>query len=336
MTHELEQILNAALIARKKGQDCVFVSLVHLKGSSYRKPGVRMLIKSNNEMVGAVSGGCVEKEIMRQAQSVFESKEPKMMVYDGRFRLGCEGLLHLLIEPFELNEVEILKLKECINAREEILIRSFYSLDIENTAGIGSLFKTRKNEQIFFQRQLETDQNSLVFDENLIAKNRLIIAGAEHDAIQLSKQAIFLGWDVAILSSIREHKSNEHFPPEVSFIETEPELFDFSVIDDQTAVVLMTHNYVKDLKFLLQLKKESLKYVGILGPKARLDKLLNELMEHVPDIEPNFFSSIHGPAGLDIGSVSPQEIALSIMSQVLNIFREKNASLLPLATNAQC
>ena len=77
---------------------------MHLEGSSYRRPGVRMLINNNGESFGNVSGGCVEKEIIRQSQSVFKSEIPKIIKYDGRFRLGCEGIITILIEPFSLNK----------------------------------------------------------------------------------------------------------------------------------------------------------------------------------------------------------------------------------------
>ena len=75
-----------------------------LDGSSYRKPGVRMLILENDTMIGAVSGGCVEKDILLQSQSVFKTGKSKMMTYDGRYRLGCEGVLYILIEQFEPSE----------------------------------------------------------------------------------------------------------------------------------------------------------------------------------------------------------------------------------------
>ncbi len=78
----------------------VLASVVALEGSSYRRPGVRMLLLEDGHMTGAVSGGCVEKEIFRQSESVFRTGIPKMMTYDGRYRLGCEGILYILLEPF--------------------------------------------------------------------------------------------------------------------------------------------------------------------------------------------------------------------------------------------
>ena len=75
-----------------------------------------MLIIENNEMVGAVSGGCVEKDILRQSQSVFQDGNSKMMTYDGRYRLGCEGILFIILEEFKPNEefLEEFKTRNCI------------------------------------------------------------------------------------------------------------------------------------------------------------------------------------------------------------------------------
>ena len=100
MTHELKILMQGYLNARHIGLECVMATVVALDGSSYRRPGVRMLITENGQMTGAVSGGCVEKELLKQADSVFRTGNPKMMTYDGRYRLGCEGTLYILIERF--------------------------------------------------------------------------------------------------------------------------------------------------------------------------------------------------------------------------------------------
>ena len=104
MLHELKDIIRSAKIAQSLGIKTALASVVSLDGSSYRRPGVRMSIQENGKMIGAVSGGCVEKEIIRQSQRVFETNTSTLMEYDGRYRLGCEGFLYILIEPFHPNE----------------------------------------------------------------------------------------------------------------------------------------------------------------------------------------------------------------------------------------
>ena len=99
MTHELYRLLKAYQQFRSLDERSVLVTLVALEGSSYRKPGVRMLISESGQMVGAVSGGCVEKEIKLQAQDVFHTGKAKLMTYDGRYRLGLDSEISSIFDP---------------------------------------------------------------------------------------------------------------------------------------------------------------------------------------------------------------------------------------------
>ena len=99
MTHELKNLIEKTLEWQNNNKKNVLATVVKTEGSSYRRPGVRMIINDIGERYGAVSGGCVEKEVQIQAQSVLESGIPKIMAYDGRLRLGCEGIIFVLIEP---------------------------------------------------------------------------------------------------------------------------------------------------------------------------------------------------------------------------------------------
>ena len=126
MTHEFKDIVEAHLKAKKDGLKTVLASVVALDGSSYRKPGVRMLIIENNEMIGAVSGGCVEKDILRHSQSIFLDGQSKMMTYDGRYRLGCEGILYILLEEFKPKESFFDAFVKCLETRQEFVIQSNY------------------------------------------------------------------------------------------------------------------------------------------------------------------------------------------------------------------
>jgi xanthine/CO dehydrogenase XdhC/CoxF family maturation factor len=126
MTHEFKDILKAYVSARKNGLRSVLATVVALDGSSYRKPGVRMIILENEEIIGAVSGGCVEKDIVRQSKTVFANGKSKMMTYDGRFRLGCEGILYILLEELILDDQFISEFKKCIEVRDHFKLVSSY------------------------------------------------------------------------------------------------------------------------------------------------------------------------------------------------------------------
>lgn len=327
MTHELKNIFTAYQSYSKSGSKAVLATVVALEGSSYRRPGVRMLILDNGKMVGAVSGGCVEKEVQRQAQSVFQNGIPRVMTYDGRYRLGCEGILYILIEPFMPDETTIDIFWQTIKKRENFeLISSFERTETANP-DFGTLLKfdnANKALRPGYKGHLAGES----FEQAMTPCFKLIIIGAEHDAVQLCSYASMTGWEVMIIAGPAEEKNETDFPGVQDFKAQLPEEFDTRLIDNQTAVVLMTHSYVKDLKYLVAIKEITPIYLGLLGPAARREKLLNELIEYHPEISEQFFESVYGPSGINIGAETPQEIAISIIAEILTVIRKKEPMLL--------
>lgn len=322
MTHELKKIVQGYQKAKESGIKSVLATVVALEGSSYRRPGVRMLILENGSMVGAVSGGCVEKEIVRQSESVFRTDIPKVMTYDGRYRLGCEGILYILIEPFQ-PEAEFLKVFwNTIKERKSFDVSSYFLGTNISQMGLGSRF-VFPNNQFSLSPEVEPQNSLEVLTEQLQPCFRLIIVGAEHDAVQLCSFASMTGWEVTVVASPTEEKCIGDFPGADNFMAVSPEELTVDQIDGQTAIVLMTHSYVKDLKFLLALKDSTPIYLGLLGPSARREKLLSEFLEHAPEVSDLFFDLVHGPAGLNIGAETPQEIAISVLSEILAVIREQ-------------
>ncbi|SFH81666.1 XdhC family protein [Halpernia frigidisoli] len=323
MTHELKKIFENVLLNQQNSIKSVLATVVFLEGSSYRKPGVTMLISEDGKLTGAVSGGCVEKEIKYRAESVFKTGEAKVMTYDGRYRLGCEGILYILIEPFKISEALNLKFQEVLHKRESFQISSLFKKEDDVIGNFGSQIKFNDNSAYKFNDQfdLEKTDNLELFTQNLEPAFKLIIIGGEHDSVKLCTMASFLGWDVEIITSIKDPKELSDFPGAKNVSAQTPEIADFH-LDAQTAVILMTHNYALDLKYLLKLQLFDLKYIGILGSKKRRELILNELIELNPDLDEEFLDKIHSPAGLNIGAVTPEEIALSILSEILVVTRK--------------
>lgn len=314
MTHELKRIVQQY---EKRQERAVLASVVALDGSSYRRPGVRMLIFENGDMVGAVSGGCVEKEVLNQAQTVFSSGMPKVMVYDGRYRLGCEGILYILLEPFEPDATFLKQFWDCIESRNTFQITSYFKKEYGENPSFHSIFHFGKTSLPVSSRTKKQVEGLLTFQQHMEACFQLVIIGAEHDAVQLCQYASLTGWEVTVVVNPREEKTEKDFPGIHKLIQAEPESFQYS-LDDQTAVVIMTHSFVKDLQFVMALKEERGAYIGLLGPAKRREKLFGELLERCPDISEAFLEQIHGPAGIDIGAETPQEISISILSEILS------------------
>ncbi|CAM1364715.1 XdhC family protein [Tenacibaculum xiamenense] len=323
MTHELKDIIQQALLNQQQGIANVLATVVHLDGSSYRKPGVRMLLASNGVITGAVSGGCVEKEVQRRAQSVFDSNQPKVIAYDGRYRLGCEGILYILLEPFYVSNKFAAEFVNTINNRNHLSIESYYSLGDETEGSFGSIIKLGK-QNFSFAKHKEIDISLPdVFKQNLSPLFRLLIIGGEHDAVKLCSQGTLLGWQVDIVTSIKDPKQLKDFPGANSVIAQTPELIELKHINQHTAIVIMNHNFTYDLRYLVRLQETNPAYIGVLGAAKRREKLFNELFEVTPDVSDEFLDKIHTPAGLNIGAITPEEIALSIVAEILSVTRNK-------------
>ncbi|MCM5661991.1 XdhC family protein [Galbibacter mesophilus] len=324
MTHEFQKIVESHLKARKNKLKTVLVTVVALEGSSYRRPGVRMLIREDGKMTGAVSGGCVEKEILRQSATVFKSGIAKVMMYDGRYRLGCEGILYILIEPFLLNETFLTEFNRTIKERTAFSIISYFQKEESSDASFGSVIFFENGTHFPLSEGFEktSEENKIeTFTQRLKPSLKLIIIGAEHDSVQLCALAALNGWEVIIVAPEDDARTLENFPGALDVINSRAQNFDYKNIDEETAVILMTHSFTKDLQFLKELLEREIKYIGILGPVKRREQLFQKIIEDSPDVNPLSFEKIHAPAGINIGAETPQEIAVSIISEILAVFR---------------
>ena len=325
MIHELQEIIKQAVINQQKRLKNVLATVVYLEGSSYRKPGVRMLISEDLNSIGAVSGGCVEKEIIHRAKSVFLTDRPKIITYDGRYKLGCEGVLYILIEPFLISNDFITAFSIANSKRQTLKIESHFKKEDEAFGYFGSIITFENKEQFefseYFNRQNKNDGD--VFSQILQPNFKLIIIGGEHDAVKLCKIAASLGWEIDVITSAKDSKQIAHFPGAKTVVGDTPETIQFTNIEENTAIVIMNHSYVQDLKYLVKLSEYKPKYIGVLGAPNRRERLFNELFEFVPDISDEFLDNIYTPAGLHIGAQTPEEIALSIVAEILSVVRKK-------------
>lgn len=324
MTHEIKTLFETIKIWQQLGKKSVFVTVVDLEGSSYRRPGVRMVFNEDGYSVGAVSGGCVETEIERQAQSVFKTGHAKLMTYDGRLRIGCEGILHILIEPVFLSGELLTDFDQVLKSRQNFRMKAYYYPEVGEYKNAGTLIKLDEKAYSlnpFLEPDIIDDQEC--FSQVFNPLFQLYIFGAEHDAGQLCQAAKLLGWEVTIVASADESKSCDYFPGASTLIAPLFDRLDTSAIDEQTAVVIMTHSYNKDVQYLMALKDVKPAYLGIVGSINRRERLLSTLLDYFPDISPDFLDQIHSPAGINIGAETASEIAVSILAEILGTIRNK-------------
>jgi xanthine dehydrogenase accessory factor len=339
---ELDAILDTWRGLEGKDRDAVLATVVHVTGSSYRRPGGRMLIVPDGRRIGCVSGGCLEGEIVKKAWWFTESGAPVVRVYDTtseddavwEFGLGCNGVVHVMLERvntqaasgmLDFLDVHRAARKPAVAAT---VVRSdaFSGIQVgdrllldESSAPAGSLSGSAIEPQVLMhaaaalrekKSRLAHIGSSDVFIEWIGPALSLAIFGAGHDSIPLVNFARQLGWNVTVADGRPAYARPERFPGAsrvVRFAAADP-LRDI-VVDTETVVVLMTHNYPLDLLLLPRILPLRPRYLGILGPRERAERLFSDLGLTQP-------SCVHAPAGLDAGCDSPEAIALSIVAEI--------------------
>lgn len=356
---EIQDILEAYIQAQKEGLQTALATVVLVEGSAYRKAGARMLITENGQLTGAISGGCLEGDALRKARLAMAQQEPMLITYDTMddddarlgVGLGCNGIIHILIEPIHPEEANnpIRLLNIALSKRQNVVLVTLFSLQNRKAGQPGTCMVMSDNGNIDspltdsnLKNILERDAlqalqtgTSLTktylthveytgFVEHIKPVISLMIVGAGNDAMPLSKMAAVLGWDITIIDGRPNYANADRFPDVKHIIVAKPEQVLAQITFDQrTVIVLMTHNYNYELALLKQILPHGLSYIGMLGPKKKLDRMLAELEENGMLITDELLRHVYGPVGLDIGSESPEEIALSIMAEIKAVLSQR-------------
>ena len=321
---ELLHILEQANRYYQQDVLCALATVVHIKGSGYRRKGTRMLISANGTCTGAVSGGCVEKEVVLQAQKVFKTRIPQLMTYDGRYRLGCEGTLYIFIELIRIKDNLLENFRTDYNNRRSVELHTSYQKEeIQNWNCRTSI--RLQNKETFFNSENALSHDKAIsyknFTQVLAPAKTLYIFGAEHDAVRLCEMADLSGWDVTVVCHPLNSKDIKYFPNARQLVHLLPEELEILPFDSHTAAVFMSHSFSRDLAYLLQLvDREIIAYIGLLGPFKRKEELLNQIITRLPEVSSTFLDSIYGPTGLDIGAETPGEIAISILAELQSVY----------------
>jgi xanthine/CO dehydrogenase XdhC/CoxF family maturation factor len=157
----------------------------------------------------------------------------------------------------------------------------------------------------------------------------LVIAGAGNDVQPLVEMAYVLGWKITVLDGRPSHATAARFPKADRVLVLKPDaVFDHVEVDGRTVFVMMTHNYNYDLALLEIILEKEFSYLGMLGPKKKLDRMLGELSERGFVTNDSMLSRVHGPIGLDIGAETAEEIALSILAEIKTVMSDHSAKFL--------
>lgn len=346
---ELQDIVNAFHTAQKLGSKTAIATVVHVEGSSYRRAGARMLITEDGQLTGAISGGCLEGDALRKARLVMTQQKPMLVMYDTNdeddaklgIQLGCNGIIHILIEPILPDQPNnpINFFIRFLSKRTAAVIITVFNMTNKFKPQFGTCLLIDDRGQtsgtlpdhistVILNDALNVLQNGhtatktysyqheyTCFIELLQPAIDLVIVGAGNDALPLTQMAKILGWQVTVIDGRPNYNTRERFPAADKWVIAKPEdVLTNLKPDNRTVFMLMTHNYNYDQALLKQLLPLPLAYIGVLGPKKRLDRMLAEIAGE--ELAVNKPEHIHGPAGLDIGSENPEQIALSILSEM--------------------
>lgn len=348
---EIKDIVQAFDEATREGKKTALATVVHVSGSSYRRPGARMLVTEDGKLTGAISGGCLEGDALRKAVLAITQEKNKLVVYDTTdeddaklgIQLGCNGIVSILFEPIDAssktNPIDCLR--AAISGRIPSVLVTGYSLNKETHFGTFNPEKYTGTEAAELCRIEQTVFNagSSIHCELIIGENRqrlffeyckpaisLIVVGAGNDAIPLVEMANIIGWTVTVVDGRASHATRQRFKTAEKILVGKPkELMDQLIFDTRTAVVLMTHNYNYDLEMLGYLNDKSIGYIGLLGPAAKRDRMLQELEQKGNCFSEELLQKIYGPTGLDLGAETSAEIALSVSSEIMAVMQEKTS-----------
>jgi xanthine dehydrogenase accessory factor len=329
----------------RDARQVALATVVAVEGSSFRRPGARMLIFSDGRAVGSVSGGCLERDVRQIAQKVMHSRTPLVVRYDGREEdegfaaaLGCGGVVQVLIEPVVQAQASLFDFVEtCFKQRSTGAMATIVGTqgDIDAPLGLYAALATQVPNPLWFEgggggdsflheiifTQLRTalkhsgtelkthplaDGSVDVFYERLNVPLRLVVCGEGPGVPPLLRIAQELGWETVGITHQRPVWDVE------TMLGTVHDLPD--LVDAHTAAVVMTHNMKRDAELLPLLVPLPLCYLGVLGPARRTALLLEQLNLKAP-------AHLHAPIGLDIGAETPEQLALSVVAEIHAVLR---------------
>jgi len=327
--------------ARGLDQPLVLATVIRTGGSTYAKTGAQMLIASDGEYAGLLSGGCLEGDLREHARTVAASGAGRIVSYDLRsttdqlFGLGagCEGAMDILLTRVSAHEHWQPLDYMSSAARRGVACRVAYvtaSRDAALPLGLWvSDTQTPPNGSVVDSKLLALRSaagiatgNTLVrvaqpdveiFVGTIAPPAHLLLLGGGPDARPVAELAAFLGWRVTVVDHRPAYLDPARFPANTTLVETPAaDVADAVTLENFSAAIVMSHHLDSDLQYLRALAATSVSYVGLLGPAARRERLLSELGDPVPSLR----ARLRAPVGLDIGGRAPESIALSIIGEV--------------------
>lgn len=306
---ETEQIMQRARTVLAGGKSLALAVVTRIEGSTYRRPGAKLLIESDGTMIGNISGGCLEEDVRENGLAVIQSGAPRQVHYDTSdledtvwgLGLGCNGKIDLQIGS-------------CSPQRDaEGIATACNLLQGDRTL----LFRLDATGPIAIVPQAEANSGWQGFEEILDPPPTFLVIGAGDDARPLVQMAHQVGFRVIVADHRSGYLTENRFPAAHRRIRVRAD-DDGSdlVLNERVLAVVKTHTLQHDQAWVQRLAATPVPYIGLLGPRDRRDEIRNR-------IDPSVQSRLYGPIGLDIGGEGPELVAQSIVSEALAVWHRR-------------
>jgi xanthine/CO dehydrogenase XdhC/CoxF family maturation factor len=325
--------------ARAADEPLVLATVIRTGGSTYAKPGAQMLIAADGEYAGLLSGGCLEGDLREHARDVATTGLARIVSYDLRsttdqlFGLGagCEGAMDILLTRVAaqehwypltqmargFREGRALPIAFVVATREATVPLGLVLADGAPRNGhaspaVAALERIAKAPGASGVIRVAAPDVEL-FVTSVAPPPRVLLLGGGPDARPVATLGAFLGWRMTVVDHRATYLLPERFAAGTELVESRAaDVATTVTLDDFAAAVVMSHHLDSDLAYLRALAASAVPYVGLLGPAARREKLLEDLGADADKLR----ARLRAPVGLDIGGRAPESIALSIVGEV--------------------
>lgn len=328
---EFRTILNSIKSVWEKDKKAAIVILIGVNGSAYRLPGTKMMMAEDAEMMGTISGGCLEGDIYGYAEKAIQDATPLLKNYDlseneiWSLGIGCKGTLEILIlpakkeDPFWEITDKLLKEEEEFSFILEVptgvkALVTKYGEIIGDSEDLPLIVYDRALKSLKSQKRAEVlmwEDRRFVIDA-IRPSQKLIVAGAGKDAIPVVELAAKAGFSVTVLDPRSEFNRERYFPAAKHLVELPENIISENV--NGAWWVIMNHLQSRDEEALHLALKSNPTYIGVLGPVSRTQEMLLNIGADLTIVE-----NLYSPVGLDIGAETMEEVAISIVSELMAV-----------------
>ena len=336
---EIDRIRSALSDASARGGSVVLVTVMAVEGSVYRGAGARMIVTADGATIGAVSGGCLEADLIARAPEALASDRAELVRYDTRasddvvmgLGMGCQGVIDLLLEPLTAAALQRAHaFYERLAARRDIVTLVTQVRSGAGAPPVGTRLLLAEDGSVVEGDAMLLGGRHDVVREVVRPATRLVICGGGTDAIPLANLAQQLGWHTTVVDHRPTFVERARFPDAdalvcANLVNDADALGDQVEINGRTMAVVMAHSAAHDRAYLHAMLDGGACYVGVLGPRRRTAELLGARATGGEGWMP---PSVHSPVGLDLGAETPDEIALAIVAEILAVAAGREGGML--------